>query len=488
MKLTGRLVLMAISVLLVAGCASFHAKPISPAVTARALEARTLTARGLREFMEKNTRQPIKRWPLRSWDLRSLALATAYYSPALDVMRAKWGVAKAAVITAGALPNPSASFFGEHHSSTPGGISPWTWGISLSIPVQTAGKRGYRIRQAMHLSAAAQLNIAETAWHVWSGLRRSLLGLYAATGGQRYLRKQLLAQEKIAKLFEKRLSVGQSSQFEVTQSRLALDKTRLVIAANRKRTAIARSSLARALGLQAKALNGIRISFGVLKRAPVPVHLKDVRREALLGRADILSALQEYDASQSALQLEIAKQYPDIHIGPGYEWDQGDNRWALGISLVLPVFNQNQGPIAQAKARRKELAAKFAALQAEIIGQIDSAEAAYSESLKDLRVADSIVSAEGANLQAVRARFRLGQANLLDLEQAKMEFFTAQLSRFDALILAQSDLMGLEDAVQRPLVKQEWPKKGIFYGADIFRAPRKEVKKVGAKEKNETRR
>ncbi len=483
MKLIGRLILTFIPVFLVAGCASFHRKPISPSVTARAFEARTLASRGLREFMEKNIHHRIKPWPPDSWDLRSLALAAAYYSPKLDVMRAKWGVARAAVITAGALPNPSASFFGEHHSSTPGGISPWTWGISLSIPVQTAGKRGYRIRQARHLSAAAQLNIAETAWHVWSGLRKSLLDLYAATEGQRYLLKQLSAQKKIARLFEKRLSVGQSSRFEVTQSRLALDKTRLMLAANRKRMAVARSALARALGLQAKALNGVRISYGVLRRAPRPVRLKDVRREALLGRADVLSALQEYDASQSALQLEIARQYPDVHLGPGYEWDQGDNRWALGVSLVLPVFNQNQGPIAQARARRKELAAKFLALQAEVIGQIDSAEAAYSESLKDLQVAGSIVATESANLRAVRARLRLGQAGLLDLEQAKMEYFSAQLSRFDALILAQADLMALEDAVQRPLVKQEWPEKKIFYGADIFKAPRRKMKRTGVKRK-----
>ena len=469
-----RLLVLVILIALIAGCASFHARPISPSGTARAFESRTLASRGLREFMEQNEnekiRHRIKTWPPASWDFRMLALAAAYYSPSLDVMRSKWGVAQAAVMTAGGRPNPAASFFGEHHSRTPGGISPWTWGISMDIPIETAGKRGYRIQTAKRLSAAAQLNIDETAWQVWIRLKKSLLGLYAATGEQRYLRDQLSAQEKITKMFEQRLSAGESSMFEVSQSRLALNKMRLTLEDNRKKKARALSALAMALGLRAKALDGIRISFNLFTRQPHAIALKDIRRKALLGRADILAALQEYEASQSALQLEIAKQYPDIHIGPGYEWDQGDNRWALGFSLVLPVLNQNQGPIAEAKARRRELAAKFAALQAGIIGQIDRSEATYAVSLKNLHAADSLALIEAGNLRAIKARFESGEASRLNMEQEKMELSSAELARFDALVSTQANLMELEDSVQRPLIKQEWPlnKQEIFSDRAIF--------------------
>ena len=81
----------------------------------------------------------------------------------------------------------------------------------------------------------------------------------------------------------------------------------------------------------------------------------EVRRQALLNRADVRGALAEYAASQSALQLEIANQYPDVHLGPGYGWNTGnagDNEWTLGVTLDLPVLNHNQGPVAEAKAKR----------------------------------------------------------------------------------------------------------------------------------------
>src|SRR5262249_49546901 len=85
-------------------------------------------------------------------------------------------------------------------------------------------------------------------------------------------------------------------------------------------------------------------------------------------------ALADYGASQSALQLEIARQYPDVRIGPGYEYDQGLNKWStIGVSLELPVLNRNAGPIGEADARRTEAAARFAELQATVIDEIDRA-------------------------------------------------------------------------------------------------------------------
>lgn len=464
-----KLIVLVILFLCISGCASFHSRPIFPSDTASAFEGRTLSDAGLKQFIETNLHCSIAPWPPLSWDFRMLSLSAAYYSPALDVMRAKWGVADAAVITAGGRPNPSISSFGQRHSSTPGGISPWTWGISLDIPVETAGKRGHRIRQAKYLSEAARLNIAETAWQVGSGVRKSLLDLYAATGRESYLLDQIGAQEEIVRLFEERLAVGESSQFEVVQSRLTLDKTRLLLADNQKKKTEARSALAEVLGLQAKALEDIQISFDVFKQTLKPIDIQDVRGKALLGRPDILAALQEYQASQSALQLEIAKQYPDIRLGPAYEWDQGDNKWSIGISIELPIFNQNQGTIAEAKARREESAAKFVALQAKLIGQIDLAEKKYIESRKNLQVADSLVSAEGIHMRSIKRRFDSGEADRLDLEQAKIELSSAELSRFDSFISAHRDIGNLEDAVRQPLIGAE------VYPASSEKTPRRDA-------------
>jgi len=113
-----------------------------------------------------------------------LTLAAFYYQPDLDVARAKWEVAEAGVITAGGRPNPSVGFTPQYNVNAAGGISPWILNFSLDIPLETAGKRGYRIARAEHISEAARLNIAGVAWQVRSRLRRDLPSAFTEQNGQ----------------------------------------------------------------------------------------------------------------------------------------------------------------------------------------------------------------------------------------------------------------------------------------------------------------
>ena len=440
-----------VTLCITAGCASFHPEPVSPSHALSAFEARTLDDHGLKEFTEKNLQRKITPWPPPSWDLTMLTLAALYYHPDMDVARAKRGVAEAGVVTAGGRPNPAAGLSIQHHSEAPGGISPWTWGLTLDIPIETAGKRGYRIEQAKHLSEAARLNIATAAWQVRSRLRKSLLDLYSAKQMETLLKSKEAAQEQITKMLQQRLAAGEVSQPDVTQAHISLDQTRLSLHDAQKQGSQALARLAEALGLPASALDGADIVFDFADRFPTRLPLDDIRRQALLGRSDILSALAEYAASQAALQLEIAKQYPDIHLGPSYSWDQGDNKWSFGLSVTLPVFNRNQGPIAEAEARRKEAASSFIALQAQIIGDIAHSLAGYNSDLQKLETADSLLEAQERQQQSVQALFSRGGTDRLAIVSARLERISAELSRLDALMKVQQSLGLLEDAVQRPL-------------------------------------
>ncbi len=445
------LLLSFILLALLSGCAVFHSRPLLPAETAAAFENRALDDVHLREFLEKNIHKEILPWPPESWDFTMLTLAALYYHPDMDVARAKWGVAEAEVVTAGGRPNPAMKLDGRRHSQTAGGLSPWTLGFALDVPVETAGKRGYRIARAGHLSEAARMNIAGAAWQVRSRLRSSLLDLYSAYESEKISTGRLSVQEGIVHLMEQRLSAGEISSPEAAQSRIALNRTRLSLRETQKKIAEGRVNLAKALGLPAVALNKTGISFECFGRIPGNLYPAEARRQALLGRSDILSALSEYEAFQAALQLEIAKQYPDIRLGPGYLWDQGDNVWSLGISVVLPAFNRNEGPVAEAEARRRERAARFTALQAGMIGEIDRSFAGYNAALRELETADSLVSDQLEKLREIEAQFSTGQADRLALLEAQLELFSAKISRLDVFVMAQKSLGMVEDAVQRPV-------------------------------------
>jgi len=433
------------------GCATYHPKPISPVQTASNLESRTLDNAGLKGFLEKNLHHEITHWPQRSWDFPMLTLAAFYYHPDLDVARAKWGVAQAGVITAGQRPNPGIGFLPQYNVNAVSGVSPWILGFTFDVPIETAGKRGYRITQAKYLSEAARLNIATAAWQTRSRLRESLLNLYAAEQAELLLKRQLATREDLVEQMERRLAVGEVSRPDVTVARLLRDQTRLSLSEARKQRAEARSQTANALGLAAEAIKRIDVSFSFLEKLPQEIAPEDLRRQALLNRSDILSSLAAYAASESALQLQIGKQYPDLHLGPGYEFSQGENKWGIGVSLTLPVFNRNQGPIAEAEAHRKEAGALFMSLQARVIGEIERALAGYEGAVRKLEEADALVSDKARQLQSAQAMFNVGEADRLTFLGARLELLSSSLSRLEALVQAQQSLGLLEDALQRPL-------------------------------------
>ena len=181
----------------------------------------------------------------------------------------------------------------------------------------------------------------------------------------------------------------------------------------------------------------------------------EARRVALQGRSDILSALGEYAAAEAELRLQIAKQYPDVHLSPGYQYDQGDNKWTLGIVLELPVFNQNQGPIAEAKARRDEAAARFTEVQAKVIGEIDRAGAAYRVAREQLTTTDALFAAAQQQQQSAEAQLRAGATDPLDRMTVEFELGVAALARLDGRTAMQQSIGALEDALQRPVESKE---------------------------------
>lgn len=451
-------IISCLCMIILSGCAVYQPKPVTPAATLSAFEAHTLDNPALKKFMEGNLRREIRPWPPESWDLSMLYLVAVYYHPDLEVARAKLKTAEAGVITAGARPNPSVRYTTEFTSNAPAVISPWLLGFGLDIPIETAGKRGYRLNRAGYLAKAASFNWITAAWRVRIKVRGALLDQYMASRSVAVLKKQETILAELAALLRQRLDFGEVSENEVNAASFLLMQTQMQRQDAQGRSDEARARVASSLGLPLNALDKVAFSTGWLEQIPPlqSIPSPELRSRALLSRPDVLSALAEYEASDSSLRLEIARQYPDINIGPGYAWDKGDNKWSIGISATLPVLNRNEGPIAEAEARRAEAEARFIALQSRIIGEIDRAAAASHAVLQKLATAEGLVSAQGEQLTAAQAMYNAGETDRVALLSAQFNYHAAELSRLGALAELQGTIGLLEDAVQCPLSSEDW--------------------------------
>jgi outer membrane protein TolC len=436
------------------GCVHYQPRPLSPGQSAEQLEGRSLTNLELRAFLEKNSHRQLQEWPIGVWDFEMLTLAAFYYNPSLDVARAEWQVALGGTQTAAERPNPTVSATGIYEPIG-GGASPWIPGVIFDLPVETFGKRRHRMEQAQHLSEVARFNLAASAWKVRSELRNSLVENLTAQQRVDSLQRQVGLREEIISRLDQQFRAGAISSLELNVQRLALARARADLADALRAQAEARPRLATALGVPASAINGLSFSLEVVKPpAAEEFTTQEARRMALLGRSDILSALADYAATQAALQLAVAKQYPDVHLTPGYSWNAGgagENDWQIGVNLELPLLNRHQGAIAEASAQREASAARFLALQAKVIGEIEQAIASFRASETNVKALESLAIVQEAQQQSIAAEFQAGAVDRLEVLTGEIELNSTQLTRLEAQWKLQQAFGALEDAVQRPL-------------------------------------
>jgi outer membrane protein, heavy metal efflux system len=440
--------LTALAALPAVACVTYQARPLEPDRMAAAYEARRLAGDDLRRCMESLGGGGA--WPPAAWGLSELTAAAFCDSPDLASARAALATARAALVTAGARQEPALGITAEYQSNAGNGLSPWTVGPAIDVPLTTAGKREIRISQSRNLAEAARLDLMAAAWVVRSRVRGALVELQASGQAVTALRAEVAARGAVVHSLEVQRSAGAVAAPEVATARAELEAVQIELESARSGAAAARAALAAAVGVPAAALADVTIDSALAPVPGVPT-TTGYRAVALQSRADVLAALARYEASQDDLRLAVAEQYPDLHLGPGFLWDQGATRWQLGLSLLLPLINRNRGPIGEAEARRSESAGRVEAIQAGVVAELDAAVAAVAAAAGRLASADALVAADRALVESARQALAAGETSRLDLLLAEAAVQRALRVRLEAWHEAQVAQGALEDALQRPL-------------------------------------
>ncbi len=435
----------------VSGCAryKYHPAPLSPPALSQVLEARSLDDPDLRAWMDHSAGYKPSSWPMREWDLNSLTLAAFYFNPDLDVTRANAAAADAAITTAAAKPNPSVSV-GPGYQTNP---TQFITSFDFSLPIETAGKRGYRIANATQLGKASRLQLGQTAWVVRSRVRATLVDYLFAVQTAGLLRREEALRNTYVELTERRFRAGEIPLPDVTATRIDQTALRLTLRNAEGQVHTTHVALATAIGIPDSGLAGKSLICPEVDRPPAPASLpaKSLRSEAIQNRLDVQRALAQYEAAQAALQLEVARQYPDINLGPAYAYEEGSNFISLGLSAVLPIRNRNEGPISEAEAQRKVVGAQLLAVQSTVIADTDKSLAQYMAAYTTLDEAGRSVSQLQEQQQAAMRMLQSGETEQLTVTAAELQTSIAERARLEAIHQAQLALGLVEDALQRPI-------------------------------------
>lgn len=435
-------------------CATYHPAPLEPAETAHEFGQRSLANPALCAYLKENLGDRYGPCPPADWSLPALTLTGFFYNPKLAVARAKLDVARAGIITAGERPNPSIGIGPAYTASASPSFAPWAIGVfQFNFPIETAGRRGYRIARAQHLADASALAVGQIAWQVRSAVRMALLNHLMAERESKLAQAYESASQNTVEFLRQRVSAGYAAAPTLNFALAYLAAARVKAARAQSRVPETLNVLAAALGVPVERLEGAKFVWPDLEHPPSEASLTAARVQqmALLNRIDLRRMLETYAAADENLKLQIARQYPDINLGGGYAWEVNENIFELFPVVSLPLMNQNQGPIAEARARRVQVAAQFAALQDSIIAQANGALIAYRGALGAYEQGVKAVAYAQKRLSATRRAAELGDVGALTVATDRLATITAEQSRTRALADAQRALGSLENAIERPL-------------------------------------
>ena len=200
------------------------------------------------QFLINNGYSP-EQLPIQQWSLNELIYCALFFHPSLDVARAQWRAAEAGKLTAAGKPKPTINANIAKSNNANDDISPYALGLSIDIPIETANKRDIRIENAEHLSQAAKLKIAQTAWQLRNQVTQSLQEYQLNQQLIKLLTKEQAQRQDIAAIYQKRISLGESSNVEMSTAKLQLQTVTTELNSKQRNQLVLLSKLASNLGL-----------------------------------------------------------------------------------------------------------------------------------------------------------------------------------------------------------------------------------------------
>lgn len=411
-----------------AACASYQALP---------LQTHVYLKHRLSELAHSGVR--IDR-PLSVYDVAVLAVEN---NPDLIATRTQRGVARAQVLEAGLLPNPSISAsYLFILNPTIGGDTFDAITATVTQDIQKTITLKSRLRTAQ--AAALQVD-ASILWEEWQLIGKARLLVFDIVQGEKLRKSYTAYRDVLRDRFERsRKALGQGN---VTLATVAPDLAAISDAQkNLNDTEVAldknRHDLNALLGLAPEVQVPLSTQLQVLQ-----VDAKAVTRalEDLANRRPDLIALQlGYRSQDEKFRGAIIGQFPALSIGPSYSRDTADVRsFGPQVTMDLPIFDRNQGNIAIEKTTRDQLRAEFdarlSAAHSEVLAAL-AAQRLVSRQLEEERAELPVL--EGFARQAESAM----NAGNID-ERAFVDLVSANYTKQQAVLVLEQQLLEQEVAI-----------------------------------------
>lgn len=372
-------------------------------------------------------------------------------NPRLTAAERDIGIAGGLRIQAGALPNPDASF--ELDNALGSGPYKGTRSaestLQLSQLVELGGKREARV-------AAGEAGIGSAVWQrratrleVLSETAIAFITIISAQRRIEIFDEQIASFDTLIPLLQKRVQEGASSPAETLRAQVAADLFRVERERAKTQLATARRDLAILMGDSSPRFGN---AIGRLANIGQPPSF-----QAVVNAIEANPQLMRWTAvtAQRNAELLIArlKAIPDVRIAAGWRHyqDTNDNAVRLGVSIPLPIFDQNTGNIIAAQESLAKTNAERAINKLVLISIAGRAYDTLTGALAELKLLRSSVipNARSAS-ETILSGYTQGRFTLLELLDVRGSVLQALLREQEALQNFHVAIATIEGLVGNP--------------------------------------
>ncbi|MDB6072770.1 MAG: outer membrane protein cobalt-zinc-cadmium efflux system [Verrucomicrobiaceae bacterium] len=336
--------------------------------------------------------------------------------PSLKAARVAVDEARGRQLGSGRLSNPTVVTEFQNESQ----VSPGSIGISLDQAFPLTRRLKLERKLSAQLVEAAELEVRDAERKLVAEAQALAVKLLAVNQQQALRQQQTALAGKLSQFANSRAKAGEISALDATQ--IEVDNQKLLIES--RRLDIEGITVTGAL----KPLLGIDPDEPLQMAGELPGMNLPARSASWQQRADYQSAQRKVESTDTEIDLAKAKRYSDMSAGlfTAREWQKTDSRRegtgyvGVRLSLPWPLWNRNEGEIAEKTASRTRAQLEVIALAAQIAGEADAARREMAGHLQLLRdTQDKVLPRLTDQTTKLEKAYQSGQTDLITLQRAR---------------------------------------------------------------------
>lgn len=380
-------------------------------------------------------------------------------NPDVRAVRIDVEAAEGRLRQAGLRPNPMLDLGGQKALSPDNNLT-----VGVTVPLDLNGRKEGRVGVAEREVEIKRALVRERERRLRAEVRMKAGELLAAQRNLGVTDDLLRVNREALGLIEERARRGavpplEASLLEVEVNRL--DASQRLLTGRVEVLTVQLKSLA---GMPPEVALTLR---GELAGPPLAIDRAEAVREALAGRADLHAARAEAAMATAQVRKERAEGRWDASINVGYQrqdvgfplnglTSSGATRpiqdvfhyFGGGVSITLPVRNQNQGNIAAAIATARAAEQRVDGATLTVRQEVEAAFAQYAAAERSLAVYErGVRDTASRNLDVVRQTYQLGRTTLLDVIAEQRRFIDVEMGYTESLKQVYDAAVDMDRAV-----------------------------------------